>query len=192
MIYMEQSIDSSISDLYNPWVITQSDPSDKASNVVHVLQLTRLYVIWQLVLRVVVGGYWLYFSYQKWFDRAWVKDMLAAAAQASYLPFYREFLQTIALPNWGALAMSVTIAEGAVGLMILLGFLTRIAAAAGSFMSLNLVLTFTLCTCPWTVADFPLVFWFYFSSLILNMQLIFDQSSKTFGLERFVGGGKAL
>jgi len=156
----------------------------------HVFQLTRLYVIWQLVLRIAVGGYWLYFSYQKWFDRTWVKDMLAVAAQESYLPFYREFLQTIALPNWGALALGVTIAEGAVGLMILLGFLTRIAAVAGSLMSLNLLLTFTLCTCRWTVADLPFVFWFYFSSLILNIQLIFDQSSKTFGLQKFMERGR--
>lgn len=146
----------------------------------------RPYAIWQIILRLIVGGYWLYFSYQKWFDRTWVKDMVAAAAQGSYIPFYREFLQTIVLPNWETLALLITVAESAVGLMILLGFLTRIAAAVGAFIIANLIVSFTLCTCAWAVSDFPLVFWFYFSALILNIQLIFDQSSKTFGLQRFM------
>jgi uncharacterized membrane protein YphA (DoxX/SURF4 family) len=146
----------------------------------------RPYAIWQVVLRLIVGGYWLYFSYQKWFDRTWVKDMVAAAAQGSYIPFYREFLQTVALPNWETLALLITIAEGVVGLMILLGFLTRIAAAVGAFITANLIVSFTFCTCAWAVSDFPLVFWFYFSALILNIQLIFDKSSKTFGLQRFM------
>ena len=143
-------------------------------------------MLWQIALRLAVGIYWIYFSYSKWFDRSWVKDLLGTAAQGSYIPFYGQLLKNIALPNWGAVAIGITILEGAVGLMILLGFLTRIAAILGTLLSLNLTLTFTLCKCPWTEADFPLVFWFYFAPLLLNIQVIFDQSSNLFGLQRLV------
>lgn len=88
---------------------------------------------------------------------------MAAAAQSSYIPFYRELLRTIALPNWSALALAITIVEGAVAFMILSGAYTRIAAIVGTLLSLNYVLAFALCNCPWAVTDFPLVFWFYFA-----------------------------
>jgi len=139
------------------------------------------------MLRLIVAFYWIFFSYQKWFDRSWVRDLLSTAAQSSYIPFYTQFLNHLALPNWSSVALGVTILEGAIGVMMLLGWLTRIAAALGTLLSLGLTFTFALCKCPWTEADFPLVFWFYFAPLLLNVQVIFDKSSNRFGLQRLHG-----
>ena len=140
---------------------------------------------WQVTLRLIVGAYWIFFSYSKWSDRSWVRDLLGTAAQGSYIPIYGQILRSLASPNWSTLAIAITIVEAAVGLMILLGLFTRIAAAVGAFLGLNLTLTFSFCNCPWT-SDFQLVFWFYFAPTLLNVQLIFDQSSNIFGLQKIL------
>jgi uncharacterized membrane protein YphA (DoxX/SURF4 family) len=90
----------------------------------------------------------------------------------------------VAGQNWEMLALMITLVEAGVGLMILSGFLTRIAAIVGAFLSVNLTMTFVLCNCPWVVADFPLIFWFYFAPLMLTVQVFFDESSSVFGLDR--------
>jgi hypothetical protein len=66
-----------------------------------------------------------------------------------------------------------------IGAVILLGALARIAAAIGTLFDLNLMLTFVFYRCSWT-RDFPLIFWFCFFP-ILNVQVMFDNSSSTFG-----------
>jgi len=138
-----------------------------------------------------MGAYWLYFSSQKWVDRTWVNGLLDTAARDNYIPIYRELLANIAAPNAGALSLLTAVAEAAIGTMILLGLFTRIAGAVGVVLNLNLVLTFALCSCPWAVSDFPLVFWFYFGPLLLNVQLVFDQSSMKYGMERFITTAQA-
>jgi uncharacterized membrane protein YphA (DoxX/SURF4 family) len=144
---------------------------------------------WHSVLRIVVGTYWIYFSVMKWFDRSWVRDLLNTAASGSYLPGYNQLLK-YAASNPGSTAIVVTILETVIGLFILLGILTRVAATLGAVLGLNLLLTFAFCRCQWTQTDFPLVFWFYFFPIILNIQVAFDRSSRTFGLQRILGKGR--
>jgi len=147
----------------------------------------KFYLAWQIVLRLTVGGYWMFFSYSKWFDRTWTHDILATAAAGNNIPLYRDLLQ-IAAPNWAAVAFFITILEGIIGALLVVGLFTRLAAVAGTLLGLNLFLTFTFCSCPWT-NDFPLVFWFYFGPLLLNVQLIFDKSSNVYGIGRFFRQG---
>lgn len=149
------------------------------------MQHTRAETMWQIVLRIVIGTYWLYFSFTKWFDRSWVSDLLSTAANGSYLPCYNQLLK-YAASNPGSIAIIVTIFETVIGLLILLGILTRVGATLGAILGLNLLLTFAFCRCQWTQADFPLVFLFYFFPIILNLQLAFDKSSGVFGLQRIV------
>ena len=142
--------------------------------------------IWQVVLRIVVGTYWFYFSFMKWFDRSWVNDLLSTAANGSYIPGYGQLVR-FAASNSALVAVAITVVETVIGTFILLGILTRVGAAIGAILDLNLLLTFGLCRCSWTQSDFPLVFWFYFFPIILNVQVMFDKSSSTLGLQRILG-----
>lgn len=132
---------------------------------------------------MVVGGYWVFFSHQKWFDRSWVERTINTAAQGNYLPVYSQILKQLVVPNSSTLALLTTILEAAVGFMLILGILTRIAAIVGSLIDINLTMIFGFCNCT---ADFPLVFWFYFAPFLLNVQLIFDRSSEAFGIQTLV------
>lgn len=136
-----------------------------------------------------MGGYWLFFSSQRWSDRSWLKDLVNTAAQGNYVPFYGDVLRVFVAPNWEMIALVATVLETGVGLMILFGVFTRIAGVLGAFDNLNLTLTFSFCRCPWAEADLPLVFWFYFAAMLLNVQIAFDQSSKTIGIQRFLNRG---
>jgi uncharacterized membrane protein YphA (DoxX/SURF4 family) len=122
----------------------------------------------------------------KWFDRSWVNDLLSTAANGSYFPGYNQLLK-YAASNSSSIAIIVTILEMVIGLLILLGILTRVGATLGAFLGLNLLFTFAFCRCQWTQVDFPLIFWFYFFPIILNLQVAFDKSSGAFGLQRIVG-----
>jgi len=146
---------------------------------------SSLQLAWHTILRIIMGVYWLYFSYQKWFDRTWVKDLLSTAAQGNYIPVYGTLVRELASPNWWTVGLVVMVLEAVVGSMLLLGLFTRVAATIASLMSLALILTFCFCNCPWT-NDFPLVFWFYFGPFLLNVQLIFDRSSRSTGLHRIL------
>jgi uncharacterized membrane protein YphA (DoxX/SURF4 family) len=121
----------------------------------------------------------------KWFDRSWVGNLLNAAADGSYIPLYNQLLK-YAAANSGILALVITILETTIGVLILLGVMTRVGGTIGALIDLNLLLTFGFCRCSWTQTDFPLTFWFYFFPLILNVQVIFDKSSRTFGLLRIL------
>jgi len=121
----------------------------------------------------------------KWFDRSWVSDLLHTAASGNYVPGYNQLLR-YAASNPGSIALVVTILETIIGLSILLGIRTRAGATLGSILGVNLFFTFTFCRCEWAQVDFPLVFWFYFFPIILNLQIIFDNSSAVFGLQRII------
>ena len=139
---------------------------------------------WQIVLRIVVGTYWICFSLMKWFDRSWVGDLLTTAAIGNYVPGYSQIIK-YAASNSGSVAITITAVETVIGAFMLLGILTRVGAAVGTVLALNLMLTFVFCRCPWT-QDFPMIFWFYFFPIVLNAQLIFDRSSDALGLQRVV------
>lgn len=96
------------------------------------------------------------------------------------MPLYDQFLRNFVAPNSKVLGLSITIVEGSIGLLIVLGVMTKAAGVLGSFLDLNLLLTFGLCNCSLS-SDFPTVFWFYFAPLLLNLQLSFDRSSEVLG-----------
>ncbi|MBI4257344.1 MAG: DoxX family membrane protein [Thaumarchaeota archaeon] len=140
--------------------------------------------MWQLMLRIIVGGYWLFFSSQRWFDRSGVQVLVNTAAQGNYVPFYGDVLRIFVSPNLEATAIAITVLETTVGLMIILGVFIKIAGLIGAFVNLNLTLTFSFCQCPWAEADFPLVFWFYFAPMLLNLQIVLDKSANVIGIQR--------
>ncbi len=108
------------------------------------------------VVRMVVGAEWLLSGWQKIQSPDWGTSgkalsgfVAGALAQTSgpnpaVLGWYAWFLQHIVLPNAGLFSFLVTWGEFAVGLGVLLGMLTGIAAGFGVLMNLNYLLAGTV------------------------------------------------
>lgn len=96
------------------------------------------------------GGAWVFSGH----DGAAIKGFVAGAlaktggAHPSVQDWYAWFLQHIVLPNAGTFAYIVTFGEILVGVGLLVGALTGIAAFFGLFMNLNYLFAGTVSTNP--------------------------------------------
>jgi thiosulfate dehydrogenase (quinone) large subunit len=59
---------------------------------------------------------------------------------ASSFPFWRQFLETVVVPRAGLFAWMIALGELAVGVGLLVGFLTRVAAGGGALLMLAIAL----------------------------------------------------
>ena len=112
------------------------------------------------VVRMYVGAEWLLAGWEKVLSPAWgmsgkalsgfVAGALAktSGANPSVQGWYASFLHNFVLPNAGLFSFFVTWGEVAVGLGILFGVLTGIAAGFGVLMNLNYLLAGTVSTNP--------------------------------------------
>jgi thiosulfate dehydrogenase (quinone) large subunit len=124
---------------------------------------TRLAPLWTLV-RLYVGYEWLMAGWGKLTNPAglWVGEK-AGTAITGFLKgalaktsgdhpdvqgFYAWFIEHVALPNAALFSVLVTFGEIAVGLALILGLLTGIAAFFGGFMSANFLLAGTVSSNP--------------------------------------------
>jgi uncharacterized membrane protein YphA (DoxX/SURF4 family) len=136
--------------------------------------MSRLTDLWALTLRISAGVFWLYFASQRWLNIEWVRELFTTAASNNYIPVYGSMLRALT-DSWLILALGVTAAETIIGIMLVLGVLPRIASGIGALIALNLLMTFSFCNCPWNTADAPMVFWFYFSAVLLNLAVLREQ-----------------
>ncbi len=112
------------------------------------------------VVRMDVGAQWLLAGWEKITSPAWgtsgkalagfVAGALAksSGANPAVQGWYVSFLQHFVLPNAGFFSFLVTWGEFAVGLGVLLGILTGIAAGFGVLMNLNYLLAGTVSINP--------------------------------------------
>lgn len=112
------------------------------------------------VVRMYVGAEWLLAGWEKVISPAWgtngkaVAGFVAGALAKSsgshpaVQGWYATFLKDIVLPNAGLFSFLVTWGEVAVGLGILLGILTGIAAGFGVLMNMNYLLAGTVSINP--------------------------------------------
>ena len=112
------------------------------------------------VVRMYVGAEWLLAGWEKVISPAWgtsgkaitgfVMGALAktSGANPAVQGWYASFLHNFVLPNAGFFSFIVTWGEVAVGLGILLGILTGIAAGFGVLMNLNYLLAGTVSINP--------------------------------------------
>ena len=117
--------------------------------------------IW-LILRVYVGYEWLAAGWDKLHSAAWVGSSAgtaltgfvnnaltkASGAHADVQSWYAAFLQSIVLPNAAFWSQVVSWGETLVGIALLLGLFTGIAAFFGSFMNVNYLLAGSVSTNP--------------------------------------------
>lgn len=112
------------------------------------------------VIRMNVGAQWFLAGWEKVTDPAWgtsgtaVKGFVTTAiaktggAHPSVQGWYGDFLHNFVLPNAGLFSILVSWGEVAVGLGVLLGVLTGIAAGFGVLMNLNYLLAGTVSINP--------------------------------------------
>ncbi len=112
------------------------------------------------VVRMYVGAEWLLAGWEKVTSPAWgtsgkaltgfVAGALAktSGANPAVQGWYAWFLQQIVLPNAGVFSFLVTWGEVAVGVGLLLGVLTGVAAGFGVLMNLNYLLAGTVSVNP--------------------------------------------
>lgn len=122
---------------------------------------TRTAPLWFLV-RLYVGWAWLSAGLGKWGNPAWTGESAGAAITGfvngalrktagehpDVQAFYARFLEKVVLPNAAAFSFLVVAGEILVGLALLLGLFTGIAAFFGGFLNANFLLAGTVSTNP--------------------------------------------
>jgi thiosulfate dehydrogenase (quinone) large subunit len=117
--------------------------------------------IW-LIIRLYAGYEWVTAGYGKITSAAWTGNAAGSAlagfvkgaltkstgAHPDVQPFYASFLTNVVLPNAPLFGYLVAIGETLVGLALILGIFTGIAAFFGSFMNMNYLLAGTVSTNP--------------------------------------------
>jgi thiosulfate dehydrogenase [quinone] large subunit len=121
----------------------------------------RLSWLW-LIVRLYVGYEWLIAGWAKMQNPAWfggsagsaltgfLKGALAKSAgdHPDVQGWYASFLQNVVLPNASVWSNVVAVGEVLVGVALILGIFTGIAAFFGSFMNFNYLLAGTVSTNP--------------------------------------------
>jgi len=143
--------------------------------------IRTLLIFWLVIIRELTGLYWLYFGVQKWSNYGWVEETLTSATLSNPIPLYREFLRNFVLPNWGLITVLQTVAETLAGLGLIFGFFSRLSGIVGVLMAAGLTITL-----GFSSSDFALVFWFYASSLILNVTVLLSDTGRIFGLDQLI------
>jgi thiosulfate dehydrogenase [quinone] large subunit len=122
---------------------------------------TRMAWFW-LVVRIYVGYQWLEAGYAKFTSPAWTGDKIGTGlggfvagalqkttgAHADVPGWYASFLQSVVLPNVNIWSWAVTLGEMAIGLGLIFGVLTGIAAFFGGFMNANFLFSGTVSINP--------------------------------------------
>lgn len=122
---------------------------------------TRLAPLWA-ILRIYVGWQWLNAGWHKVTDPAWVGPQAGTAVtgflqgalakttgeRPSVSGWYGSFIENVALPNATLFSYLVAFGEVAVGIALILGLLTGIAAFFGGLMNANFLLAGTLSSNP--------------------------------------------
>ncbi len=147
---------------------------------------TRFAWFWLLV-RLYVGWEWLVAGWAKFNSPLWTGDQAGAALQGflnaalqktagahpDVAGWYATFIHSFVLPNASVFSYLITYGELAVGIALILGVFTGIAAFFGTFMNLNYLFA-------GTVSINPLLF-------LLQLFLILAwRSAGWFGLDRYI------
>jgi thiosulfate dehydrogenase [quinone] large subunit len=117
--------------------------------------------IW-LILRVYVGYEWVKAGWEKLHNSAWVGSKAGTAltgfvngaltktsgAHPDVQAFYASFLRHVVLPHVTTFSYLVTAGETLVGIALILGLFTGVAAFVGSFMNVNYLLAGSVSTNP--------------------------------------------
>lgn len=121
---------------------------------------------WPSAARLVVGAYWLYFASQKWGGVGWMRTLIQGNPAHEPIPGLHQILQVVVAPNWEFFAVTQAVLETAVGILLVLGVRTRLVAALGTLLALELALTVAF---EITDGGFQ---WLYYLAVLVNFQVL--------------------
>lgn len=146
-------------------------------------------VLWLLPLRLFVGLSLLIAGQSKIALGNWGAGFesnlfeFATANLDNAYSFYRPFLESVVMPNAGTFAVLIAWGELVVGLSLFVGLFTRLGAAIGIFMMLNV--TFTLGIGIWRPGLESIYIW----ALIT---LFFCSAGRGFGADQILRSRKRI
>jgi len=122
---------------------------------------TKMAWFW-LLARVYVGWAWFEAGLSKFRNPAWTGDKAGTALRAflnaalqkanglhpDVQGWYASLIKNVALPNAETISYIVTYGEIIIGILLILGLFTGIAAFLGSFMNMNFLLAGTVSVSP--------------------------------------------
>ena len=123
---------------------------------------------WQSVFRIGVGFFWLFFAYQSWTGTGPSPSVVQSGFLTNPVPGIHELLIDVVLPNWTWFSLVQTAGEVIVGVLLILGLFSRIAAIVGTVLALNLALTVAFME-PSVVNR-----WVYYLLALANVELAFN------------------
>ena len=145
---------------------------------------TRSAILW-LIIRVYVGYQWLNAGWHKVTAEAWTGDKAGAAIQGfvkgalakaeegkDVTGWYASFLESVVLPNAKVFSYMVAYGEVLVGLGLILGLLTGIAAFFGTIMNASFLFA-------GTVSSNPIMF------MLATLLVLAWKVAGWYGLDRF-------
>ncbi len=139
---------------------------------------------WQLalgLLRAAYGLYWLYAASWKVppdFGRATDTGLwhwISQGIQYPTLAWYQSLLESLIIPNFTLFGYLVLLTELVIGLSLFLGAFTRLGAALGIAMSVNI--TLSVLNVPGEAA------WFYAALISLHLLMGITRSGRVWGLD---------
>ena len=98
---------------------------------------------WPIALfRIAYGLLFLDMAFQKapWVGYGWLRGFIEKEIAHPAFDWYAAFLKDVVLPNFGLFGAQTFVVELGLGLLLLLGALTRLAGAAGFLWQVNIVL----------------------------------------------------
>lgn len=122
---------------------------------------TKLALLW-LIIRVYIGWQWVIAGWEKINNPAWVGSHAGVAISGFFMGalkktggthpdvagWYGGFINNVALPNASFLSHLVSFGELLVGVALIIGAFTGIAAFFGAFMNMNYLFAGTVSTNP--------------------------------------------
>lgn len=140
-----------------------NDYTIRQSRLIHFFTMSTASAPFWLIVRVYLGWQWLSAGYEKMLSPTWfgtsagtalqgfvngavakttcAPNIAAAACHPDVQMWYASFLQSIVLPHLVLWSNAVTLGEMAIGLGLIVGLCTGIAAFFGFFMNLNFLLS---------------------------------------------------
>lgn len=128
-----------------------------------------------LLIRLYLGWSWLIAGWEKMWSPGWhgqapaVVGFLQGALKASPFVWYKSLIAAVFLPNSGLFAFLVTWGELLVGLALLVGLLTNLAALGAILMNMSFLLAGTVSTNA--------------TYIIMELAIIFGASGLIFGMD---------
>jgi thiosulfate dehydrogenase (quinone) large subunit len=130
-----------------------------------------------VLLRVYLGAVFLISAVPKLRGdfTAGLTAFLEQRAMEQSHPFYRQFLQEVVLPNTQLFAALVTWGELLVGVLLILGLMTRLSATVALLLTLNYM--FAKGAWPWTPSSNDAAF------AAISLALVIGAAGRTLGLD---------